>query len=226
MSQRLLGALVVSLAVLVSACSGSGGDNASPSTGDWAPGSSATSESGPKYTRFADFPGKALGTVEPGAPVGIQVKPVDVVWAPELAGKSARPGEHYLAVYLAVTGELADRGVQGARLDFLEAKITIGRGTCNELENPGLCYVKASPATGLEKEVPDNTWRTKLWIATSYARTDIAAGDTVIGVVGFSVADDADIQGDMELCGPSKTERYNDRKFPCVPIPKPEGTRN
>ncbi|OXM44866.1 hypothetical protein [Amycolatopsis alba] len=221
MSQRVLPALFVSLTVLVGACSGGGGDNATSE----AP---ATSEPGPKYTRFADFPGKALSTVEPGAPVGIQVKPVDVVWTPELAGKSAKPGEHYLAVYLAVTGELPDRGVKGARLDFLEAKVKIGPGTCNEDKNesPELCYLKASPATGLEKEVADSTWRSRTWLAGSITRTDIEAGDTVIGVVGFHIADDATIEGDMELCGPAKGEFYDDRKFPCVTIPKPEGTRN
>ncbi|MEV7553627.1 hypothetical protein AB0N89_28770 [Amycolatopsis sp. NPDC089917] len=221
MAKRILPALVVGLTVLVGACSGSGGDNTAP---DGAP----ASEAGPKYTRFADFPGKALSTVEPGAPVGIQVKPVDVVWTPELAGKSAKPGEHYLAVYLAVTGELPDRGVKGARLDFLEAKVNLSKGTCNGYKNESadVCYLKASPATGLEKEVADNTWRTRTWLAGGITRTDIEAGDTVIGVVGFHLADDADIPGDMELCGPGKTEFYDDRKFPCVPIPKPEGARN
>ncbi|MFD2417461.1 hypothetical protein [Amycolatopsis pigmentata] len=226
MATRSLPAVIAGLAVLVSACAGGG--NASTGTGDPAPGNPATSKSGPKYTAFPDFPGQALVTTEPGAPVGIQVKPIDVVWTPELAGKSAQPGEHYLAVYVAVTGELADRGVRGARLDFLQAKFKLGKGTCDEYSTgtPDFCFRKANPATGLEGEIADNTWRSRTWSAVGITRTDVKAGETLIGVVGFHIADDADIVGSMELCGPTKERVYDSDRFPCVGIPKPEGARS
>ncbi|MEU6642359.1 hypothetical protein ABZ863_07385 [Saccharomonospora sp. NPDC046836] len=229
MSTRLLPALIAGLAVLVSACAGDS-DNGSTGTGDSAAENAATTESGPTYTQFADFPGQTLVTTEYGAPLGIQVKAIDAEWLPELAGESANAGAHYLAVYLAVTGELADRGVQGARLDFLEAKFKIEQGACDEYatESPDFCYVKARPVAEPERDIADNTWRTHTWYAANIIsiRTDIEAGETLIGVVGFEIPDDANLVGNVELCGPTKEHWYGSSTFPCVPIPEPEGARS
>src|SRR5262245_35986284 len=111
MRTRLLPALVAGIALLASACSGGGdGDDPGADNGDTSPGTAA--QAGPTYTQFADFPGKSFVTTEPGLDLGIQVKAIDAVWTPELAGVPAEAGKHYVAIYVAVTGELADRGVR------------------------------------------------------------------------------------------------------------------
>ncbi|WP_406164543.1 hypothetical protein [Streptomyces sp. NBC_00996] len=112
MSTRMPTALAVGSFVLVAGCSGGSGDaksDAPPTSAESAPTASQ-----PTYTKFADFPGKDFVTTEPGLPLGVRVKPVDTSWTPELAGKSADLRKHYVAVYVAVTGELPDRGVDDA----------------------------------------------------------------------------------------------------------------
>ncbi|MFC3456046.1 hypothetical protein [Amycolatopsis speibonae] len=228
MSNRLLPALVAGTALLVTACSGGGGNPAKDSD-DPASGAPASAQSGPKYTQFADFPGQALATTEPGLKLGIQVKPVDAVWAPELAGVSAKGGSHYLAVYVAVTGELADRGVQKAKIKYLQVRYdNPGGKKCDPYspdDVPQYCFKEAYPASDLKDEIADNTWRDEKWQADSLLGRDIDRGKTAIGVVGFSMTDGESAEG-LQLCGPTKEDSVDTGKFPCVPIPKPEGARS
>ncbi|WP_414944653.1 hypothetical protein [Amycolatopsis sp. cmx-11-32] len=226
MSTRLLPALVAGTALLVTACSG-GGDNPVPDTGDAMPATSATAQSGPKYTKFADFPGQALVTTESGMPIGIQVKAVDAVWTPELAGVSAKAGSHYVAVYVAVTGELADRGVQKAKIKYLQLRSNNTDGKkCDPYspdDVPQHCFREAYPASDLRTDVADNTWRGREWQADSLLGKTIDKGETAIGVVGFTLADNANLDG-LQLCGPTKEATVDTGRFPCVPIPKPESS--
>ncbi|MEV7553628.1 hypothetical protein AB0N89_28775 [Amycolatopsis sp. NPDC089917] len=227
MSTRLLSALVAGIALLVAGCSG-GGDSAA-GAGDAASGAPATTQSGPKYTQFADFPGQALATTESGMDLGIQVKAVDAVWTPSLADVPAKGGSHYLAVYVAVTGELADRGVQKAKIKYLQLRYdNPGGKKCDPYapdEAPKYCFKEAYPASDLRDEVADNTWRDEKWQADSLMGRDIGKGETKIGVVGFSVTDSEKAEG-LQLCGPTKEDSVDTGKFPCVPIPKPEGARS
>ncbi|MFD2417462.1 hypothetical protein [Amycolatopsis pigmentata] len=227
MSTRLVPALVAGIALLVTACSG-GGNNAT-NGGDPASGTSVTAQPGPKHTQFADFPGQALVTTEPGLDLGIKVKPVDAVWAPELAGVPAKGGTHYVAVYVAVTGQLADRGVPKAKIKYLRLRYdNTARKSCDSYSPgkvPQYCFREAYPATDLKTGVADHTWRDQDWQADSTLGDDLDRGETAIGVVGFGIADSENIDG-IQLCGPTKEDSVDTAGFPCVPVPKPEGSRS
>jgi hypothetical protein len=226
MSTRLLPALVAGMALLVTACSG-GDDNTD--TGDSTSGAPATAQSGPTYTQFADFPGKGFVTTEPGMDLGIQVKAIDAVWTPELAGVSAEAGSHYVAVYVAVTGELADRGVQEVKIRYLQLRSdNTAQDNCDPYAPdsvPRYCFHEAYPASDLKTEVADNTWRDEQWQADSLLGTDLDKGETAVGVVGFAIKDSVDV-GSLQLCGPTKQDSVDTARFPCVPIPKPDGSRS
>jgi hypothetical protein len=227
MSTRFLPVLAAALALLVTACSGDGGGtDPAATTGDSPSDDSATTQSGPKYSEFADFPGQALVTTEPGLDQAIQVKAIDVAWAPELAGVSAKAGKHYVAVYVAVTGALADRGVQRARIKYLQLRRNNTAGeTCDPYEPtkvPQYCYTEAWPASDLRLKIADKTWREASWSSDSLMGKDLDRGETAIGVVGFSMADGTNTDG-LQLCGPTNEFEVDVDRFPCVPIPKPEG---
>jgi hypothetical protein len=230
MSTRLLPALVAGTALLVTACSGGGdGNNTVPDTGDSTSGASATAQSGPGHTRFADFDGEGFVTTEPGLDLGIRVKAIDAVWTPELAGVSAEAGKHYVAVYVAVTGELADRGVEGAKIKYLQLRFdNTAQENCDPYSPDGVpqyCFREAYPASDLKSDVADNAWRDEEWQADSVMGRDLDPGETAVGVVGFAIADSADIGG-LQLCGPTKEDSVDTANFRCAPIPKPEGSRS
>ncbi|OXM44865.1 hypothetical protein [Amycolatopsis alba] len=224
MSTRLLSALVAGTALLVTACSGGGGAAPAPDSGGAKSDAPVT-----KYTRFADFPGQVLATTESGMDLGIQVKAVDAVWTPSLAGVPAKAGSHYVAVYVAVTGELADRGVQKAKIKYLQLRYdNPGGKKCDPYspdDVPRQCFKEAYPASDLRDDIADNTWRDEKWQADSLMGRDIDRGKTAIGVVGFSMPDGEGAEG-LQLCGPTKEDSVDTGKFPCVPIPKPEGSRS
>ncbi|MFD8492980.1 hypothetical protein [Amycolatopsis sp. NPDC059657] len=216
MSSRFLAALAAGLILLTTACSG----------GDKIPGAAApTDESepsapaAPKFTPFDEFPGGELKFFDHPAKPATRIKPVDSMWAADLAGVPADPGYHYLAVYLAVTGELADRGVENVQLKDLEIKYQPAGGKCGKTElfnNETSCFSESWPYSDLAK-VADNTWREHKWEKSTVMGTDIKTGETVIGVAGFKVADNVDTTT-FELCAPSKEQRTTRAKFPCVPI--------
>jgi hypothetical protein len=230
MSTRFLPALVAGIALLVTACSGGGdGDDTVTDTGDSTSGTSVTAQSGPRYTRFADFPGEGFVTTEPGMDLGIQVKAIDAVWTPELAGVSAKAGSHYAAVYVAVTGELADRGVQSAKIKYLQLRYdNTDQENCDPYSPdsvPQYCFREAYPASDLKSDVADNTWRDEQWQADSLLGRDLDRSETAVGVVGFAIEDGVTMGG-LQLCGPTKEDSVDTAHFPCVPIPEPEGSRS
>ncbi|MGW2631563.1 hypothetical protein ACWC2K_19825 [Streptomyces chattanoogensis] len=221
MSTRMLTALAVGSLVLVAGCSGGGGDakKDAPSTS----AESAPTASQPKYTKFADFPGKDFVTTEPGLQLGVRVKPVDTRWTPELVGKSADPGKHYVSVYVAVTGELADRGVENVKLSYLRLKFKSTEQPCDFGES-GYCFTEAFPSSALVdledvQEDAGGKWRNYSW-SESFLGNNVERGSTKIGVVGFSLPD-TEKATSFELCGPTKEAEVDTDKFACVPIKAP-----
>ncbi|OMI37959.1 hypothetical protein [Streptomyces sparsogenes] len=232
MSTRTLTALAIGSLLLVAGCSGGGGDDKSgggaKGAGD-APSNSAgpsSTASQPRYTKFADFPGKDFVTTEPGMPLGLRVKPVDTSWTPELAGKSAEPGKHYVAVYVAVTGELPDRAVEEAEIKYLRLKYKSTEHPC-EIGESGYCFAEAYPSSELVDldDVQQDTggdWRTYGW-SESLLGSTVEQGATKVGVVGFSLSD-TEKATSFELCGPTKKVEVDTDEFPCVPVKAPSRT--
>ncbi|TJZ56827.1 hypothetical protein FCH28_04710 [Streptomyces piniterrae] len=219
MSTRLLATLAVGSIVLIAGCSAGGNDakDDAPTNADSSP-----SVSKPKYTKFADFPGKDFVTTEPGLKLGVRVKPVDTRWAPELVGKPADAGKHYFAVYVAVTGELADRGVENVKLSYLRLKFKSSTGEKCGFGQSENCYYEAFPSSQLEEleKVSDGEWRNATW-TESILGTNIERGETKIGVVGFSLPD-TEKATSFELCGPTKEAMVDTDRFACVPVKTPD----
>ncbi|MEU9110504.1 hypothetical protein AB0D04_01585 [Streptomyces sp. NPDC048483] len=218
MSTRLLAALAVGSLVLVAGCSGGGNDAKSDGS---ATAGSSPSTSQPKFTKFADFPGKDFVTTEPGLNLGVRVKPVDTRWAPELVGKPADAGKHYFAVYVAVTGELADRGVEKVKLSYLRLKFKSTAQKCGITGQSADCSLEAYPSSQLE-EVADGEWRNSTWTETLLG-SNVERGESKIGVVGFSVPD-TEKATSFELCGPTKDAEVDPDEFACVPVKTPDRT--
>ncbi|MFI6770408.1 hypothetical protein [Streptomyces sp. NPDC050355] len=221
MSTRMLAALAVGSLVLVAGCSDGGGDAKSdaPTTG----AESSPTASQPRYTKFADFPGKDFVTTEPGLRLGVRVKPVDTSWTPQLVGKPADAGKHYVAVYVAVTGELPDRGVENVKLQYLRLKFKSTERPC-EFGESGYCYTEAFPSSGLAalddvQQDASGKWRNYSWSETLLG-SNVEQGATKIGVVGFSLPD-TEKATSFELCGPTKEAQVDTDEFPCVPIKTP-----
>ncbi|MGW2707203.1 hypothetical protein [Streptomyces sp. NPDC001340] len=221
MSTRKLAALAVGALALVTGCSDSDGDakDATPSTST----ESSSIASRPKYTKFADFPGKDFVTTEPGMPLGVRVKPVETGWTPELVGKSADPGKHFVAVYVTVTGELPDRGVESVELKYLRLKFKSTEQPC-DVGQSGYCFYEAYPSSGLV-DLDDvqadtgNEWPNYSWSETLLGNK-AERGETQMGVVGFSLSDTEQATS-FELCGHTKDVEVDADKFPCVPIKTP-----
>ncbi|SDW63962.1 hypothetical protein SAMN05421504_1011128 [Amycolatopsis xylanica] len=217
MSSRLLAALAAGLILLTTACSSS-----DKVKGEAAP-SDAASPAAPKFTPFDEFPGADLKFVDTPSKPAARLKPVDSAVVPDLIGVPAEPGYHFVAVYMAVTGELADRGVDDVRLKNLAIKYPMTGGMCGKFKpaypDDTACFSESYPFSDLAK-VADNTWRDHKWQNMTVMGTDVKKGETMIGVAGFKVADTVD--GPFELCAPSKEERATTSKFPCVPIKAPE----
>ncbi|MFF8827993.1 hypothetical protein [Streptomyces sp. NPDC015131] len=209
--------------VLLTGCSdGGGGDaksSASPTGPEAAPAPSRTT-----FSSYADFPGKDFVTTEPGMDLGVRVKPVDTAWTPELAGKPADGGKHFFAVYVAVTGELPDRGVEKAKLDYLRLKYKSTEKPC-EFGESGFCFREAFPSSSLvdlDDAQESGGWRTHSW-QTGLLGRDIERGETKMGVVGFSLPD-TEKAASFELCGPTKEAQVDTDKFACVPVKTPTRT--
>ncbi|MGQ4389582.1 hypothetical protein [Streptomyces sp. SAS_270] len=222
MSIRMPAALAVGSLVLVAGCSGGGDDakgDAPPTTAE-----SSSTDSQPQYGNFADFPGKDFATTEPGMLLGVRVKPVDTRWTPELAGSSAEAGKHFVAVYVAVTGELPDRGVQDVKLKYLRLKYKSTEQVCDFGES-GYCFGDAYPSSALAdlddvREDAGSDWQNYSW-SESFLGSDVEQGATKVGVVGFSISD-TEKATSFELCGPTKEVEVDTDDFPCVPIKTPD----
>lgn len=222
-----LSALAAGLMMVIAGCGGSG--DASPDSSSQA--SAKPTYTPPKYTNFDGFPGKELPHVRGDsglAPLGVRVKAVDSKWTPELLGESADIGEHYLAVYVAVTPEEKDRGTQHVNLSPLLLRDNTKCPMNITNRNGKFCEWSASPYSELKSDVPDGRWRTMYWTYDQLAFDDIAAGETRIGLAGFKVPDDD--KGPFELCAPGfqndpNGDRYSFSKKTCVPIPQPKNAR-
>ncbi|MFJ7061946.1 hypothetical protein ACK8N7_32970 [Streptomyces griseobrunneus] len=226
MSHRLPALAAVGAIMLLAGCSDGGGENPAPAG---LPGATpSVTVSAPTYTRFEDFPGGELLHTGMGEPLGVRVKPVDTMWAPELAGESAAAGKHYLAVYVAATGELPDRGVKSARITGLTLRFQPASGTCAKgpyMEEGEIdCTVEAFPRSQLA-QVADGEWRTFAWTDMSVMGSPLQRGETQIGVFGFSVPDAVDPTG-FELCAPTRKNPIDSSGFPCVPVKVPEEPRS
>jgi hypothetical protein len=224
-----LSVLAAGLMVLTAGCGGSG-DASSGSSSRARPKSTYTP---PKISTFDQFPGKELKQFrEIPAKPGVRVKGIDSMWAPELLGKSADPGRHYLAVYVAVTPEANDRGSQEVSLKGLTVRMDT---TCPKLDGntatdggEKYCSYDAFPYSQLESGIPDGRWRTGNWTYSEIHSDDVATGETRIGVAGYNVSDEA--HGTFKLCAPGLPvdphDNYSEvRPSPCVPIPQPKNAR-
>ncbi len=225
MSTRMLTTLAVVSLVLVAGCSGGGGDAKSEAPPTSAESSPTASQ--PGYTKFADFPGTDFVTTEPGMRLGVRVKPVDTSWTPELAGKPADAGKHYVAVYVAVTGELPHRGVEDVKLKYLPLKFKLTEQPCDFGES-GYCYAEAYPSSSLAEledvqEDAGGEWRNYSW-SESFLGSNVERGATKIGVGGFSLPD-TEKATSFELCGPAKEASVDTDRFACVPIKAPQRTQ-
>ncbi|GAA4936285.1 hypothetical protein ACFPM3_06370 [Streptomyces coeruleoprunus] len=224
MSTRTRAALAVGSLVLIAGCSGGGGDAKSEAPPAGAESSPTASQ--PGYTEFADFPGKDFVTTEPGTRLGVRVKPVDTSWTPELAGTSADAGKHYVAVYVAVTGELPDRGVDNVKLKYLRLKFKSTEKPCDFGES-GYCYTEAYPSSALAdpedvQEDAGGEWRDYSWGET-FVGSNVDRGATKVGVVGFSLPD-TEKATSFELCGPTREAMVDTDEFACAPIKAPRRT--
>ncbi|MEC3973866.1 hypothetical protein [Amycolatopsis sp. H20-H5] len=225
MSTRSLATLAVGLLLLAAGCSG--GTTPASGTGESSPDlPSMPGEAPPRFTKFADFPGGELLFTQPGAPLGVRLKPIDTSWTGELATKPAAAGKHFLAVYVAVTGELPDRGVDNVELRGLTVRYKPTAGECKSTSyGDGYCYAEAAIASGLD-EVADGTWHEYPWSDQPYVGTKLARGATIIGVAGFPVPDTIEAAGGFDLCAPSKKEGYSPSRFPGTPVKTPEQPRS
>ncbi|HEY3682479.1 MAG TPA: hypothetical protein VGL93_05545 [Streptosporangiaceae bacterium] len=225
-----LSVLAAGVMVLAAGCGGSGG----ASSGASSQASSQPTHTEPKVSTFAQFPGKELKHFRelPTKP-GVRVKGIDSMWAPELLGKSAEAGRHFLAVYVAVTPEANDRGSQEVSLKGLTVRLNT---PCQQSDgetdtgNGGekVCPYDAYPYSQLESGIPDGRWRTADFTYSEIRTDDVAAGETRIGVVGYNVSDEA--HGTFTLCAPGLPvdlhDNYSDIRPPsCVPIPQPKNAR-
>jgi hypothetical protein len=213
-------------AVLLTSCSG-GGDTA---TNDTAAGGNApepTVDASPKPPVFEDFPGESVVFTEGGMRIGLKTKAIDSTWSGEVMDVPANPGYHFLAVWIAVTPELPDRGADNVSTDkrfYVRYKPAAGKcGKTESATSAGYCYAWGWPGSSLEV-LEDSKWRDHSWRRLEYTRGDVKRGETRIGQVGFQIDDTVQTTA-FELCAPTKEEAYNQEKFPCVPVKNPDGSR-
>ncbi|HEY3682478.1 MAG TPA: hypothetical protein VGL93_05540 [Streptosporangiaceae bacterium] len=227
MRHARLAALSVSAAgvmVLTAGCGGSGG----ASSGASSQASPKPTYTPPKVSTFAQFPGEELKQFRGYSPdvVGLRVKGIDAMWTPEFLGTSAQPGRHYLAVYVAVTSEASDRGSQHASLENLAIRRNAKCAKPAVIDTGKYCYGTTLLFSKLVGGIPDGQWRTHDWSKSELEPDSVAAGETRIGVAGFSLADDE--KGSFELCAPDKKHQAlggYEYTYPCVPIPQPTNAR-
>ncbi|SDD70564.1 hypothetical protein [Glycomyces harbinensis] len=229
MSVRSPSILALSLLLALAGCSGSdGGETASDAaTTDE---SASTSEPEPTYSQYEDYPGEELLYTDGRESYRLLVKPVETAWLTELAGRPAQTGSHYLAVYVVMTGEAADRGVEEAYLNALSLALRFGSGEdCNRDTLGGrdesmeeICHDNATLVT-YPADVPYEDWGTYGWEESTLGGIPLDAGETAAGVVAFTVPDTFEATGGIEFCGGGETVlmEYDN----CVAVSAPTGER-
>jgi hypothetical protein len=229
MSLRSPSILALSLLLALAGCSERGSGETSSdatTTGEEA----STSAPAPSYSAYEDYPGEELLYTDGRESYRLLVKPVETAWLTELAGRPAQMGSHYLAVYVVVTGEEADRGVEEAYLNALSLGLRFGSGEDCKRDALGardesmeeICHDNATLTTYLW-DVPYEDWGTYSWEEAGLAGIPLDAGATAAGVVAFTVPDTFDATGEIEFCGGGETilMEYDN----CVAVPAPTGER-
>lgn len=226
MSVRSLSVLALGALLALAGCSGDGG-------GDSAGGDSTSQKSGSaspqtKYTEFADFDGDEILAVDLAAPMGLRTKVVDAAWLTELGDRTAQAGNHILAVYVAVATELDDRGLDDAKFHALTLGLRSGASAqdCNqalngnqEPANGGICLGNAS-VTGQLEQVADDQWREHQWHNGDTGGVPLEPGQTLIGVIGFEIADSTEVADDTVFCAPAKNDAIFTDYENCLALPK------
>ncbi|GIG69201.1 hypothetical protein [Phytomonospora endophytica] len=182
-------------------------DDVAPfSDGGTAQEDSSSAPAGPAYTSFADFPGEELLYAEYGAsPYRLRLKTVDTAWGVELADRVAAAGTHVLVIYIAVTGEAADRGVENVSLTYndFELRFPAAGDACGPGEIDTFTSECALPPKVITRPetVADNAWHEQRWgDAASSVDPSLDAGGTLIAAVAFEVADDVGLPADTAFC--------------------------
>jgi len=229
MSLRSPSILTLSLLLALAGCSGSGsGETSSDAT--TTEENASTSAPEPTYSQFEDYPGEEMLYTDGREEYSVRLKAVETAWLTELAGSPAQVGSHYLVVYVVVTGEAADRGVEEAYLNALSVGLRFGSGEDCKRDNLGardesmeaICHDNATLTTYLS-DVPYEDWDTYSWEESTLGGIPLDAGETAAGVVAFTVPDDFDATGAIEFCGGGDTilMEYDN----CVAVPAPTEER-
>jgi hypothetical protein len=229
MSFRPPSILALSLLLALAGCSGSdGGETSSEAT--TAEESAAASAPEPAYSQYEDYPGEEMVYTDGREEYRVRVKAVETAWLTELAGRPAQMGTHYLAVYVVVTGDAPDRGVEEAYLNAFSLALRFGTGDDCNRDNLGgrdesmeeICHDNATLTTYLW-DVPYDEWGTYAWEEAGLAGIPLDAGATAAGVVAFTVPDTFDATGPIEFCGGGDTilMEYDN----CIAVPAPTGER-
>ncbi|QFU92566.1 hypothetical protein YIM_37035 [Amycolatopsis sp. YIM 10] len=187
----------------------------------------STSVAAARPPSFEDFPGEGIVYTDTGMRLGVKVKAIDSTWAPEVMDKPASPGRHYLAVWIAATPELPDRGTNDVSIEqklyvrYKPADGTCGSGTSDTPDSSGYCFASGWPGSGLVV-LEDDNWREHRWEQQTYTSSDIGRGETRIGQIGFEI--DETVQAtDFGLCAPTREEFYSPSFFPCTAFKAPDG---
>ncbi|MCE7010860.1 hypothetical protein LWC34_49870 [Kibdelosporangium philippinense] len=219
-------ALCALLAAPLLACGGGDEPVAQGSSGD---GPAAPAAEPAKRPVFEDFPGEGVVYTESGASLGLKVKAIDSTWAAEVMDKPANPGYHFLAVWVAVTPALADRGMDNVKIDDeFYVRFKPAGSTCNgtqPVDKNGNCYAYGKPGSQLQPLLSAE-WRTASWSHVQYTRSDIKRGETRFAQIGFSIDDKVQATS-FELCVPTKeaSNEFVKDKMPCTPVKAPDGSR-
>lgn len=229
MSVRSISTLALGLLLVLAGCSDDGGGQLS-SDGSTTQEDTSTAPVPPSYSTFEDYPGEEMLYTDGRESYRVRVKAVETAWLTELAGRPAQQGSHYLAVYVVVTGELADRGIEEAYLNALSLGLRFGSGDDCKRDNLGgrdesmeeICHDNATLSTYLW-DVPYRDWGTYTWEEAGLAGIPLDAGQTVAGVVAFTVPDTFEATGPIEFCGggDSILMEYDN----CIEVPAPKVAR-
>jgi hypothetical protein len=229
MSLRSPSLLALSLLLALAGCSG-GGSGETPSGATASEANASTSPSEPAYSAYEDYPGEEMVYTDGRDSYRLRVKAVETAWLTELAGRPASMGTHFLAVYVVATGEAADRGVEEAYLNAFSLGLRFGSGEDCKRDAIGardesmeaICHDNATLTTYLA-DVPYQDWGSYDWAEGGFGGIPLDAGETVAGVVAFTVADTSDATGPIEFCGGGASILMDYET--CIAVPEPTGER-
>lgn len=229
MSLRSTSLLALSLLLALAACSGGGSDETS-SDAATTEAEASTGAPEPAYSTYADYPGEEMVYTDGRESYRLLVKPVESAWLTELAGRPAQVGSHYLAVYVVVTGEAPDRGVEEAYLNAFSVALRFGSGDdCNrdalgarDESMEEICHDMATMVT-YPADVPYEDWGTYEWQESTLGGIPLEAGQTAAAVAAFTVPDTFEATGGIEFCGGGESVlmEYDN----CVAVPAPTEER-